>query len=118
MRPRFDHAQWGPAQLSEAQWRRYAAWERNRDQQWRMPAMARLWIPVVLSLLVQVPASIWVLTPIAARITPDMVVAPVARLDGARPCRIVGCVLAAAGAALPGSGRRVRVRPLRQQRMC
>jgi signal transduction histidine kinase len=62
--------------LTDAQWRRYAAWERNRDQQWRMPASARLWVPVVLSLLIQVPASIWVLTPIAARITPEVVVAP------------------------------------------
>lgn len=72
----MDHAWFDPAQLSDAQWRRYAAWERNRDQQWRMPARARLLLPVIVSLLIQVPASIYVLTPFAARVTPDLVVAP------------------------------------------
>jgi signal transduction histidine kinase len=71
MRPRFD-----PAQLSDAQWRRYGAWERGRGQEWRMPAGARLWIPVVLSLLVQVPAAIFVLTPWAARVMPAVVAEP------------------------------------------
>ena len=41
-----------------------------------MPALARLWIPVILSLLVQVPFAIFVLTPAGAHAMPDLVVEP------------------------------------------
>lgn len=70
----MDHERFDPAQLSEAQWRRYAAWERNREQGWRMPARARLLVPVIVSLLIQVPGSLFWLTPFATRVAPNMVV--------------------------------------------
>lgn len=70
MRPPFD-----PSQLTDEQWRQYAEWERSRGH-WRMPGRMRLWLPVIVSLIVQVPASAFGLSRFAERVAPWLVVEP------------------------------------------